>query len=117
MGRAQTERSVVLSEPRQLWDARIPEAGLDAVQISPFSGTWMSYLDPTRAKSELGFHHESLASYLDATVAGLLGIMTDERPAGYSRRNEEIRLAEQCRGQPMFLAHARRSAGRLLRPR
>ena len=30
MGRAQIERSVVLSEPRQLWDARIWEVGLDA---------------------------------------------------------------------------------------
>ncbi len=76
--------------------ATLSEARLDAVQVSPFSGTWMSYLDPSRAKSELGFHHESLFSYLDATVAGLLAIMTDDRPAGYNRRSEELRLAERC---------------------
>jgi nucleoside-diphosphate-sugar epimerase len=69
-------------------------AGLDAEQVSPFSGTWMSYLDPTRAKTELGFRHEPLAEYLRATIAGLLAVMTGDRPAGYTRRREELRLAE-----------------------
>ena len=30
-------------------------AGLDPVRVSPFSGRWMSLLDPARARAELGF--------------------------------------------------------------
>src|SRR5204863_7526420 len=43
-------------------------AGLEPVLISPFSGTWMSELDPTRAKIELGFAHCPLDQYLRVIV-------------------------------------------------
>jgi nucleoside-diphosphate-sugar epimerase len=73
-------------------------AGLDPVQVSPFSGTWMSYLDPALAKAELQFEHEPLQAYLSATIAGMLAVMTAERPAGYAKRSVELRLASRLSG-------------------
>ncbi|HEX9187070.1 MAG TPA: NAD-dependent epimerase/dehydratase family protein, partial [Vicinamibacteria bacterium] len=50
----------------------IRAAGLDPLLLSPFSGTWMSFLDPARARAELGFRHEPLGSYLDKIVTTFL---------------------------------------------
>ncbi len=68
-------------------------AGLEATEVSPFSGTWMSYLDPGRAKTELAFRHEPLASYLPATIAGLLAVMTEDAPPAYANRARELAIA------------------------
>jgi nucleoside-diphosphate-sugar epimerase len=72
---------------------RIAEAGLDPVGISPFSGRWMSFLDPSRAREELGFRHEPLQSYLDAIVASFLASPPETRPDNYGRRHVEWDLA------------------------
>jgi nucleoside-diphosphate-sugar epimerase len=72
---------------------RVRAAGLDPLLLSPFSGTWMSFLDPARANAELGFRHEPLASYLDKIVASFLAHPPKEPPPGYERRPAELELA------------------------
>ena len=68
-------------------------AGLDPLLVSPFSGTWMSSLDPSRAKSELGFRHEPLPSYLDRIVTTFLAHPPADPPPGYEHRRAERALA------------------------
>ncbi len=77
--------------------ARLREAGLDPVRISPFSGRWMSFLDPARAKAELGFRHEPLRSYLDKIVASFLAHPPAAPPESYGDREAERRLAQSIR--------------------
>jgi nucleoside-diphosphate-sugar epimerase len=72
---------------------RVREAGLDPLVLSPFSGTWMSLLDPARAKAELGFRHEPLGSYLDKIVTSFLAHPPAEPPPGYESRAKELALA------------------------
>ncbi len=74
--------------------ARIAATGLDVVRVSPFSGRWMSFLDPTRAKAELGFRHDSLRHYLEKIVASFLAHPPAEPPEGYAaNRPREVELA------------------------
>jgi nucleoside-diphosphate-sugar epimerase len=68
-------------------------AGLDPVRLSPFSGRWMSFIDPTRARAELGFRHEPLEIYLGKIVASFLAHPPSDRPEGYARRDVERALA------------------------
>jgi len=72
---------------------RVRAAGLDPLALSPFSGTWMSFLDPSRAKSELGFRHEPLGSYLDKIVTSFLAQPPAEAPPGYEHRAAERAVA------------------------
>jgi hypothetical protein len=53
----------------------------------------MSFLDPTRARTELCLGHRPLATYLDAIVASFLAHPPAAPPEGYLRRAEELRLA------------------------
>jgi nucleoside-diphosphate-sugar epimerase len=73
---------------------RVRAAGLDPLLVSPFSGTWMSFLDPSRAKAELGFRHEPLGSYVDKIVTSFLAHPPAAPPPGYEWRDEERKLAE-----------------------
>ncbi|MFI5006953.1 MAG: NAD-dependent epimerase/dehydratase family protein [Solirubrobacterales bacterium] len=73
--------------------AEIRAAGLEPVRLSPFSGRWMSFLDPSRAKAELSFRHEALAGYLDKIVTTFLANTPEEPPPGYSTRAAEIAFA------------------------
>jgi nucleoside-diphosphate-sugar epimerase len=84
-----------LSAPARLVDVpaeRVRAAGLDPLLLSPFSGQWMSFLDPARAKTELGFHHEPLGSYLDKIVTSFLAHPPVEPPPGYDSRSRELEL-------------------------
>jgi nucleoside-diphosphate-sugar epimerase len=72
---------------------RVRAAGLDPLLLSPFSGSWMSFLDPSRARAELGFRHERLGSYLDKIVTGFLAHPRLDPPPGYEHRAAELRLA------------------------
>lgn len=82
-------RLVPVSRPR------LAAAGLDPVDVSPFSGRWMSFLDPGRAKAERGFRHEPLPGYLDKIVACFLNHPPPEPPESYRQSREaERRLAE-----------------------
>ena len=77
-----------LGAPPRLVDVpaeRVRAAGLDPLLLSPFSGTWMSFLDPTRAKAELGFRHEPLGSYLDKIVTSFLAHPPADPPPATSR--------------------------------
>jgi nucleoside-diphosphate-sugar epimerase len=67
--------------------------GLDPLVLSPFSGEWMSFVDPALARQELGFRHEPLASYLDKIVTAFLAHPPTEPPPGYEKRDAELRLA------------------------
>ena len=68
-------------------------AGLDPLALSPFSGRWMSFIDPALAKAELGFRHEPLASYLDKIVTCFLAHPPPQPPPGYEQRAAELQLA------------------------
>jgi nucleoside-diphosphate-sugar epimerase len=72
---------------------RIRAAGLDVLAVSPFSGRWMSFVDPSRAHRELGFRHEPLELYLGKIVASFLAHPPSDRPDGYGRRDRERALA------------------------
>jgi nucleoside-diphosphate-sugar epimerase len=85
-----------LGSPARLVDIpaeRVRAAGLDPLLLSPFSGTWMSFLDPSRAKAELGFRHEPLGSYLDKIVTTFLAHPRAEPPPGCEHRAAERSLA------------------------
>lgn len=69
------------------------EAGLPPHVVSPFSVRWMSLLDPSRARVELGFRHPPLASVLDRIVSAFLAHTPEAPPESYGRREEEIALA------------------------
>jgi nucleoside-diphosphate-sugar epimerase len=73
----------------------IQAAGLDVAAVSPFSGRWMSFLDPRRAKAELGFRHEPLREYLGRIVAAFLAAPPAAPPPSLARREDERALAER----------------------
>jgi nucleoside-diphosphate-sugar epimerase len=76
--------------------AEIRGRGLDPVALSPFSGAWMSLLDPAKATSELGLDHTPLQRYLETIITCHLAHPPVDAPAGYERRGEEIALAGMC---------------------
>lgn len=67
-------------------------AGLDPLVLSPFSGSWMSFIDPALARTELGFRHEPLAGYLDRIVTSFLAHPPAQPPPGYELRARELEL-------------------------
>jgi len=71
----------------------VEAAGLDVVAVSPFSGRWMSFLDPGRAKAELGFRHEPLREYLGRIVAAFLAQPPASPPPALARREERALAA------------------------
>lgn len=73
--------------------AELRAAGLDPLALSPWSGSWMSFIDPSLAEAELGFRHEPLACYLDKIVTAFLAHPPAEPPPGYELRARERELA------------------------
>ncbi len=73
--------------------ADLEEAGLDPVKVSPFSGRWMSFLDPSRARDELGFSPTPLGTSLASIVAGFLAHPPAAPPEAYATRARELALA------------------------
>jgi len=73
--------------------AAIEAAGLDPVRVSPFSGRWMSLLDPGRARGELGFVPTPLPTYLASIVASFLAHPPPGPPDAYAGRPRELALA------------------------
>ncbi len=73
--------------------AAIEAAGLDPLRVSPFSGRWMSFLDPGRARTELGFVPTPLPAYLGSIVASFLAHPPPAPPDAYAARPRELALA------------------------
>ncbi len=65
---------------------------------SPFSDVWMSELDNTRSKVELGMSYTPVADYLSKIVEELTNLKPNP-PAGYRRRNGERTLAARIVGE------------------
>jgi nucleoside-diphosphate-sugar epimerase len=68
---------------------------LEVTEVSSFSGHWMSFLDPAKAKVDLGFRHESLDHYLEKIVTCFLNHPPATPPANYTQREVELALAAQ----------------------
>lgn len=49
-------------------DAALAREGLRAEDLSPIGGRWMSLLDPTRARDELGVEHPALGDWLPGVI-------------------------------------------------
>jgi nucleoside-diphosphate-sugar epimerase len=81
---------------RSLQLVRVPRAALKKAELlpdcSPFSGLWMSALDNTRSKRELGMKYTPLEVYLKKLVA-FFASSPKRKVAGYARRQEEIETA------------------------
>lgn len=71
----------------------IRAAGLRPIDVSPFHDPWISFLDPTRARDELGFRHAPLAQSLASVTASFLSHTPSDRPRGYAGRDAERRIA------------------------
>jgi len=81
------------ARPVAVSSERIQGAGLEPRAVSPFSVRWMSCLDPSLAKAELGFRHEPLAEYAGRIVASFLAHPPLAPPPSYARRADELALA------------------------
>jgi nucleoside-diphosphate-sugar epimerase len=75
----------------------VQRAGLDPHAVSPFSTPWMSFVDPSRARDELGFRHLALDAYLGRIAASFLAHPPPAPPPGYELRQREIELAAALR--------------------
>jgi nucleoside-diphosphate-sugar epimerase len=73
--------------------AQLQTVNLAPADISPFSDRWMSCLDPAKARAELGFQHEPLASYLDKIVTSFVSHPPAAPPENYRHRPAELALA------------------------
>lgn len=62
--------------------------------ISPFSGKWTSYLDPTLAMEELKFKPTPLKQWLNEVTHWFVDEYEGPEPQNYGHRDQEIRLAE-----------------------
>ena len=67
--------------------------GLHPVDVCPFSGTWMSCLDPSAVKRDLGLVHEPLSEYLPGIVHGLLQKWPSAPPESLKHRATELQIA------------------------
>jgi nucleoside-diphosphate-sugar epimerase len=92
----------LLSEALGTPDRRVPlpaealaRAGLQVRDVSPFSTPWMSYLDPSLARSELGFRTTSLTEMLDRVVGAFLTSPRPDPPPGYEHRALERALGSR----------------------
>lgn len=75
--------------------ARLLAAGLVPRRISPFSSAWQSFLDPSRARRELGFVATPLEEQMRVIVNSFLACAPRTSPEGYATRREEVRLAKE----------------------
>ncbi len=90
--------AALVGSPARLVDVPrdvVRAAGLDPVAVSPFSGLWMSFLDASRAKAEIGFSPTPLDHALDTIVASFFAHPPADRPDGYAARDRERALLGQ----------------------
>lgn len=75
----------------------LEKVGLDPRAVSPLSTPWMSFVDPARARDELGFRHLPLDAYLGRITASFLAHPPPAPPAGHELRQQELALAAALR--------------------
>ena len=73
----------------------LQDAGLQPTAVSPFSGRWVSLLDPARARADLGFAHRPMEECLRSVVASFFAHPPADRPPTYAGRPREIELARR----------------------
>lgn len=73
--------------------AELERAGLAPRGVSPFSSRWISYIDPARAKAELGFRATPLREAMESIVASFLAHLPERPPDTYALRPRECSLA------------------------
>jgi nucleoside-diphosphate-sugar epimerase len=74
-------------------EARLEAAGLAPRAVSPFSSRWISHLDASLARAELGFRPTPLAQALESIVTSFLAHLPERPPDNYSGRERELALA------------------------
>jgi nucleoside-diphosphate-sugar epimerase len=74
----------------------IARAGLAVREVSPYSTRWMSYLDPSLARAELGFRSTPLPEVLARVVGAFLTSPPPAPPYGQAQRVQERALAAQA---------------------
>ncbi len=79
-------------------EAIAADVGLEPRDFSPFSGKWMSFLDPGKAKAQLGFRATPLRTALSQVVASYLSAPPADDPEGYVHRVRERAYAERLLG-------------------
>jgi nucleoside-diphosphate-sugar epimerase len=88
---------------RPLKLARLPRPSLESSGLlpdcSPFSDPWMSALDNSRSKRELGMEYTPLEAYLGKLVA-FFQSAPKRAISGYNRRKRELDLALACNPRP-----------------
>jgi nucleoside-diphosphate-sugar epimerase len=66
-----------------------------AADISPFSGRWVSYLDPSRAESELNFQSTPLEDWIPEVHQYFFNEYQGPVPENYRDRDKEIVLIKE----------------------
>lgn len=69
--------------------------GVEPRDFSPFSARWMSFLDPSKAKAQLGFRATPVPVALSQVVAAYLAQPPLDDPEGYVHRDAERAFAER----------------------
>jgi nucleoside-diphosphate-sugar epimerase len=76
---------------------RVPREELDRESLlphcSPFSGKWMSSLDNTRSKAELGMQYTLVATYVKKLVSYFQAVRP-HNVEGYAQREREVEFAK-----------------------
>jgi nucleoside-diphosphate-sugar epimerase len=92
----------LLAEALSAPDRRVPlaadtisSAGLRIRELSPYSTTWMSYIDPSLVREELGFRSTNLPEMLARVVGTFMTSPPPTPPPGYERRALERTLASR----------------------
>jgi nucleoside-diphosphate-sugar epimerase len=88
--------AIVGANPRfhEISSEALLAAGLPAARVSPFSSRWMSFLDPTKAVTELGFSATPLAEQIGRIAMAFFAHPPAEPPASYAYRATELELGE-----------------------
>ena len=88
--------SMVVEKPLTLFE--IPASVLRqndiSPGISPFSGKWVSYLDPSLAQAEIDFKPTPIGQWIRETIHWFLHQYDGPQPENYHHRVKEIALAE-----------------------
>ena len=61
-------------------------------EISPFSGRWVSYMDPEKAERELEFHSTPIHKWIPTVIEYFLNYYQEKVPENYHHREREIQF-------------------------